>query len=107
MSAPLSPYIDATTPINSDWYQKGRLANLSKNISILSCIEGSSLNTDHINNKIGKLIKISTNSSFHPWSFDNGKVEVDTGSNTLDFILILLLVMSIYAGKKLIDKWIK
>ena len=40
-------------------------------------------------------------------AFDNGKVEVDTGSNTLDFILILLLVMSIYAGKKLIDKWIK
>ena len=39
--------------------------------------------------------------------FDNGKVEVDTGSNTLDFILILLLIMSIYAGKKLIDKWIK
>jgi len=40
-------------------------------------------------------------------AFDNGKVEVDTGSNTLDFILILLLIMSIYAGKKLIDKWIK
>ena len=40
-------------------------------------------------------------------AFDNGKVEVDTGSNTLDFILILLLIMFIYAGKKLIDKWIK
>ncbi len=40
-------------------------------------------------------------------AFDNGKIEVDTGSNTLDFILILLLIMSIYAGKKLIDKWIK
>jgi len=40
-------------------------------------------------------------------AFDNGKVEVDTGSNTLDFILIILLIMSIYAGKKLIDKWIK
>ena len=40
-------------------------------------------------------------------AFDNGKVEVDTGSNTLDFILILLLIMSIYVGKKLIDKWVK
>ncbi len=40
-------------------------------------------------------------------AFDNGKVEVNTGSNTLDFILILLLIMYIYAGKKLIDKWIK
>jgi len=40
-------------------------------------------------------------------AFDNGKVEVDTGSNTLDFLLILLLIMFIYAGKKLIDKWIK
>tara|TARA_R100000900_G_scaffold107491_1_gene83332 strand:- start:44 stop:205 length:162 start_codon:yes stop_codon:yes gene_type:complete len=40
-------------------------------------------------------------------AFDKGKVEVDTGSNTLDFILILLLIMFIYAGKKLIDKWIK
>jgi hypothetical protein len=40
-------------------------------------------------------------------AFDNGKVEVDTGSNILDFILILLLIMSIYVGKKLIDKWIK
>ena len=40
-------------------------------------------------------------------AFDNGKVEVNTGSNTLDFILILLLIMSIYVGKKLIDKWVK
>ena len=40
-------------------------------------------------------------------AFDNGKVEVDTGSNTLDFILIVLLVMTLYAGKKIIDKWIK
>jgi len=40
-------------------------------------------------------------------AFDNGKVEVDTGSNTLDFVLILALIMSIYVGKKLIDKWIK
>tara|TARA_X000001382_G_C3093811_1_gene154398 strand:+ start:157 stop:324 length:168 start_codon:yes stop_codon:yes gene_type:complete len=40
-------------------------------------------------------------------AFDKGKVEVDTGSNTLDFFLILALIMSIYVGKKIIDKWIK
>tara|TARA_R110002020_G_scaffold137411_1_gene306388 strand:- start:59 stop:226 length:168 start_codon:yes stop_codon:yes gene_type:complete len=40
-------------------------------------------------------------------AFDKGKVEVDTGSNALDFILIVLLIMFVYAGKKLIDKWIK
>ena len=40
-------------------------------------------------------------------AFDNGKVEVDTGSNTLDFILIVLLIITLYAGKKLIDRWIK
>ena len=37
ISAPLSPYIDATTPTNSVWYQKGRLLNCSKNMCNLSC----------------------------------------------------------------------
>jgi len=40
-------------------------------------------------------------------AFDGKKVEVDTGSNTLDFIIVLLLVVSIYIAKKLIDRWIK
>jgi len=40
-------------------------------------------------------------------AFDGKKVEVDTGSNTLDFIIVLLLIVSIYIAKKLIDRWIK
>jgi len=40
-------------------------------------------------------------------AFDGAKVEVDTGSNTLDFIIVLLLIVSIYIAKKLIDRWIK
>ena len=40
-------------------------------------------------------------------AFDNGKVEVDTGSNVLDFIIIFLLIIGVYIGKKLIDRWIK
>jgi len=40
-------------------------------------------------------------------AFDGKKVEVDTGSNTLDFLIVLLLIVSIYIAKKLIDRWIK
>ena len=40
-------------------------------------------------------------------AFDGKKVEVDTGSNTLDFIIVLLMIVSIYIAKKLIDRWIK
>ena len=40
-------------------------------------------------------------------AFDNGKVEVDTGSNVLDFIIIFLLIIGVYVTKKLIDQWIK
>ena len=40
-------------------------------------------------------------------AFDGAKVEVDTGSNTLDFIIVLLMIVSIYIAKKLIDRWIK
>lgn len=40
-------------------------------------------------------------------AFDGKKVEVDTGSNALDFIIVLLLIVSIYIAKKLIDRWIK
>jgi len=40
-------------------------------------------------------------------AFDGKKVEVDTGSNTLDFIIVLLLIVCIYIAKKLIDRWIK
>ena len=40
-------------------------------------------------------------------AFDGKKVEVDTGSNTLDFIIVLLKIVSIYIAKKLIDRWIK
>ena len=40
-------------------------------------------------------------------AFDGKKVEGDTGSNTLDFIIVLLLIVCIYITKKLIDRWIK
>tara|TARA_A100000172_G_scaffold72959_1_gene54326 strand:- start:184 stop:357 length:174 start_codon:yes stop_codon:yes gene_type:complete len=40
-------------------------------------------------------------------AFDGKKVEVDTGSNTLDFIIVLLMIVCIYIAKKLIDRWIK
>ena len=40
-------------------------------------------------------------------AFDNGKVEVDTGSNALDFIIIFSLIIGVYVAKKLIDRLIK
>ena len=52
------------------WYQNGMLLNLSKNTSSFCCMFGSSLNTLHINKITGALTSKSTNSSFHPLSFD-------------------------------------
>lgn len=40
-------------------------------------------------------------------AFDGTKVEVDTGSNALDFFIVLALIVSIYIAKKLVDKWLK
>lgn len=40
-------------------------------------------------------------------AIDGTKVEVDTGSNALDFIIVLALIVSIYIAKKIVDKWIK
>ena len=53
---------------------------------------------------IGQLMEIQGNERI---AFDGTKVEVDTGSNALDFFIVLALIVSIYIAKKLIDKWLK
>lgn len=37
---------------------------------------------------------------------DGSKVTVDTGNNSLDFIMVFLLIIGVYVAKKLIDKLI-
>ncbi len=36
-----------------------------------------------------------------------GKIESDSGSHYLDIASIIFVIMVLYIGKKLIDKWLK